>query len=189
MSEEKSAKIPKGRHFSIVTYIEDTAELLGILRKKTNSIRAYALIKHDKDEADPHHHIVLRTHSSWTCAAVSKWFKDNIKKQNTLVQFTLDPEGIIDYLTHEDEEDGHHYDKADIIDGGLSDLIPREDARDDTQDIIEDMLAKVPTIEMVKKYGRDFIYHIKHYQKVVELIEEEAREAALKAKEAQRAAE
>lgn len=175
----------RSRKFALVTYIEDTAEVIRLINEKRTSIRAYAVIKHDKDEADAHHHIVLRTHSAKTCTAVVKWFEDNAKRQNTFAQFVHDDEGILSYLTHEDEKDGYRYDKADIIDGGLSDLIPREDTKDDdAQSIVEDMLAGTSTAELVKKYGRDFIYHIKHYQKVVELIAEEAREAALKAKEA-----
>lgn len=68
------------------------------IERKQNSIRAYALIKHDKDEADLHHHMVLRTNSSWTCPAIAKWFADD-SGQNTFAQIVRDLTGIVDYLT------------------------------------------------------------------------------------------
>ena len=116
MSIEKSSKLPRGRFFAAVSYIPETAEILELLQRKTNSIRAYALILHDKDETDPHHHLVIRTHSAWTCPQIAKWFADNKNGQNTLVEFVKDRTAIIDYLTHENNDDKHRYDKNDIID-------------------------------------------------------------------------
>ena len=129
----------KGRYFALVSYRTDTDGLVKSIEKKRNSIRAYALIKHDQDEADPHHHMVLRTHSTWSCPQVAKWFADD-SGQNTFAQLVRDRTGIIDYLTHENEPDKHHYDKGDIIDGGLDDILPAGESSDDTYEIVEKLL-------------------------------------------------
>lgn len=170
----------RSRKFGLVTYIQDTAEVLSLLMKKQNSIRAFALIKHDKDEADPHHHIVIRTHCTWTCPQVANWFKDNVEKQNTFAQFVLDDDGIIDYLTHENEEDKYHYSKDDIIDHGLAELVHQNEHKDDSFDIIEDMRNGVSIRAMVNRYGRDFIYHYSHYLLIAEAIKEEEREKQIR---------
>lgn len=170
----------RSRKFALVSYIKDTGEVLSLLMKHQTSIRAFALIKHDKDEADEHHHIVIRTHCAWTCPQVAKWFKDNAEAQNTFAQFVIDDTGIIEYLTHENEQDGYHYDKADIIDGGLADLIPKEDQKDESADIVADMVEGVSIRVMVKRYGREFIYHYQQYVLISEAIKQEIHEESLK---------
>lgn len=161
-----------GRYFALVSYRTDTDGLIQTIEKKRNSVRAYALIKHDQDEADTHHHIVLRTNTTWTCPAIAKWFADD-SGQNTFAQIVRDRTGIIDYLTHENEPDKHHYDKNDIIDGGLSDILPAEDSSDDSYEIIEKLLEGYPIRELIRLYGRDFLYHLPAYMTAVNLIRDE----------------
>lgn len=173
MSTEKGTKTPRGRFFAAVSYIADTAELCDILQRKTNSIRAYALILHDKDEADLHHHMVIRTHSTWTCPQIAKWFADNKDGQNTLVQLVKDRSAIIDYLTHENDDDKHRYDKSDIIDGGIDDILPAGETSDDSFEIIEKLLAGTSVREMVRLYGREFVYHYGNYATIANAIREE----------------
>ena len=173
MSVEKANKAPRSRFFSAVTYITDTAELIDILQRKANSIRAYAVMLHDKDEVDPHHHMVIRTHSTWTCTQISKWFADNKNAQNTLVQTVKDRSAIIAYLTHENEENKFHYDKSDIIDGGIDDILPAGETSDDSFEIIEKLLAGTSVREMVRLYGREFVYHYGNYSTIANVIREE----------------
>lgn len=165
----------RSRYFGVVTYIVDTDKIVRKLIGKSNSIRAYALICHDKDKADIHHHIVIRTHSAWTCPAVAKWFKDTETGQNTFVQFVHDPSAILEYLTHEGEENAgkYHYSKDAIIDCGLADLLPAEDEADGSYSIIEDMLKGYSTREMCKRYGREFIYRYSSFRAVAEAIQQE----------------
>lgn len=163
------------RFFAIVTYRTDTEKLVDTLTQHAKSIRAYALIKHDKDENDPHHHIVVRTHSSWECVKVANWFKGD-DGQNTFAQPVHDRQGIIDYLTHENEPEKHLYDKSEIIDGGLSDLLPATDCADDSSEIVQAMLDGVPVRQLVKLYGRDFIYHYGSYSLIVDAIRREEGE-------------
>lgn len=165
----------RSRFFALVTYRTNTEGLVQTLEGRMNSIRAYALIKHDRDETDPHHHMVLRTHCAWTCPQVAKWFVDD-SGQNTFAQIVHDRQGIIDYLTHENEhaEIGkHHYDKSEIIDGGLCDILPAGDSSDDSWEILQSMLDGRSTRELCRMYGRDFIYHYSSYAMVAEVIRNE----------------
>lgn len=174
MAKETISKTSsKSRYFALVSYRTDTEELIKILQSKQNtSVRAYALIKHDKDENDSHHHIVIRTHSTWTCSQIAKWFMDD-SEQNTFCQIVRDRTGIVDYLTHENEKDKYHYDKGDIIDGGLSDILPIGESSDDSYEIINKMLDGTPTRELARLYGKDFIYHINHYIAVINSIRQQ----------------
>ncbi len=163
----------RSRYFALVTYITDTDRVIDKIQTKRNSIRAFALIKHDKDETDPHHHIVMRTHNALTCSTVVKWFKDTEKGQNTFAEFVHDTGAVLDYLTHENEADKYHYDKTAVIDGGLCDLLPREDTADESMTILEDVLAGTPTRELCKKYGREYIYRAAAYMAVADQIKRE----------------
>ncbi len=163
----------KARFFACVSYIADTDAIINIINSKRTSIRAYALIKHDKDETGVHHHIVLRTHSTWSCTSVAKWFKQGTD-QNTLCQFVIDRNGIIEYLTHENEgNEKHKYDQSEIIDGGICDILPKGQADDFCAEIVDKLLEGVSVRELVHLYGRDFVYHYPQYVALIEAIKYE----------------
>lgn len=171
------------RLFALVTYITNEDEIQKTLVKHGNSIRAFGYIFHDKDENDPHFHVVIRTHSNWTPKQIAVWFNDfNEKKQNTLAQPVWSRQGIVSYLTHDDEPDKHHYSQSDIKWYNEGDIRQKE-GKDDSQEIVEDILRGVKTREMVKRYGRDYIYHIQAYHFVAEKIQNE-EEAEKRWKEA-----
>lgn len=174
--EKKTDTRAKSRYFSGITYLS-TTDLVKRLQEKGTSIRAYAVIDHNKDEKEPHRHFVIRTHSTWTPTAVLKWFPRpfdiNGKEINTFIEIVHDRQGIVDYLTHKNELDKHHYDESEIIDHGLTDLVPQGETSDDTFEIIEMMLQGVPTRELVRLYGRDFLYHYGAYKAVADQIRAE----------------
>lgn len=156
------------RFFSVVTYNPDTAELAKILESKSSSIRSWAMIKHDKDKTDVHHHIVVRTFINRAPLDVAKWFQG---EQNAFAQIVFDRKGIIDYLTHQNETDEKaKYTPADIIDHGLDDLIPKGEKDDDCAQILEKMLANVSLVDIVKVHGKDFVYHYNHFARLANRI-------------------
>ncbi len=165
----------KSRFFACVSYIPNTDELIEILQTKGKSIRSFALIKHDKEEGELHHHIVIRTHTNWKCLQVAKWFKSPTG-QNTFVQPVRDRQGILDYLTHENAPEKYQYDKSDIIDGGLDDLLPACESSDESYEIVEMLIKKTSIRELVRLYGKDFIYHYGSYVAVANAIKEEEGE-------------
>ena len=94
--------------------------------------------------------------------------------QNTFVQIVHDRNGIIEYLTHENEDnEKYKYDQSDIIDGGVNDILPKGQADDFCAEIVEKMLEGVSCRELVNMYGRDFVYHYSHYMAVMEAIKDE----------------
>lgn len=167
---KESHATSKGRFFGLVTYLSDPQKVIKMIETKRTSIRSYALIVHDKDQADPHIHIVIRTHNPWTCKQVCNWFVDTETNQNAFAEFVHDRLGIIDYLTHENDPDKHHYDKSEIIDGGIDDLLPKGNTDDLTCEILELLLQGTAIRELVKMYGKDFLYHIRDYTTAVKMI-------------------
>ena len=164
--------IVKKRRFALVTYISDIAAIMAILSANSRKIRSYAAICHDKDETDAHYHIVIRTFNAFTAKQVADWFNGNSFSggQNTFAQFVEDAQGIIDYLTHVNNPDKYQYSRDAIIDGGLDDLLPREDYIDNSYEIVADILAGFSIDILLRRYGRELVYHYQQYKTIAERI-------------------
>lgn len=172
---ERITKEGKARFFSLVSYLS-TEQLAEIMQCKGTSIRAWAMIDHDKDAKEAHRHIVIRTNGSWKPTQVLKWFVGTDERGNacnTFIEVVHDRTAICEYLTHENDTDKHHYDQSEIIDHGLCDLLPSSECADDTFEIVEKMVQGVSVRELVRLYGRDFVYHYGNYVAVVNAIKEE----------------
>ncbi len=156
----------KTRFFSLMTYA-DEKQIQKVFTKHARSVRAFCYILHDQDDAEPHHHIVMRTHSTWSSAQLRKWFSgltDKEKKPiNTFCEPANDLVALKDYLTHSDEESRakgkHQYSQSDIKDHGIWDLIPKNDSYDNSYEIVNKILVGTPYRELVRQYGRAFLYH------------------------------
>lgn len=175
MEMEKITKEGKARFFSLVSYLT-TNQLTEIMQRKGVSVRAWAMIDHDKDIKDAHRHLVMRTNSSWKPSQVLKWFigTDEAGKDcNTFIEVVHDRTAICEYLTHENDPDKYHYDHSEVIDHGLCDLLPSSESADDTFEIVEKMTQGVSVRELVRLYGRDFVYHYGNYVAVFNAIREE----------------
>lgn len=172
---EKIGKEGKARFFSLVSYLT-VEQVVEIMQSKGTSVRAWALIDHNKDTKEPHRHLVMRTNSSWKPTQVLKWFKGSDEwgdACNTFIEVVHDRTAICEYLTHENDSDKYHYDQSEIIDHGLCDLLPSSECADDTFEIVEKMVQGVSVRELVRLYGRDFVYHYGNYVAVVNAIREE----------------
>lgn len=174
MGKNTSSKI---RAFSCISYLT-RKHIETILGQHNSSIRAYAYIFHGEDEAEPHFHLVFRTFDAWSIPSIEKWFKGYTDEDgehiNTLVEKATDLHALYEYLTHSDAqsiEDGkYQYSKADIVDKGLFDLIPRKDAYDDAYEIIEHMLNGATNRWLVRRYGKQFVYHFSQFHAVKDAI-------------------
>lgn len=170
----------KVRAFSVMTYCtkQQIAEVLG---SHNSSIRAYAYIHHDKDEAEPHYHVVFRTFDAWSIPQIEKWWKgftdEKGEPTNTFVQRATDLHALHEYLTHSDAESKdqgkHQYSPSDIISNGLFDLVPKKDAVDDTYEMLEHMMNGASTKWMVRRYGRAFVYHYSQFIAVKEAMQQD----------------
>lgn len=170
-SQKKVRKTHKQtRYFSGVTYATEN-QLKKVLKNHISSVRAFCYILHDKDEAEPHTHFIIRTHSTWYPSQVERWFsglKDQKKQPvNTFCEPANDLSALDQYLTHSDDESiskgKHQYDRSEIRDFGLRDIIPKGNSYDSSYEVINDILSGVSFRKLIIKYGRDFVYHWQSY--------------------------
>lgn len=165
-----------------------------VLDRKIQQIQAFAYILHDKDvylkdvykdgellhakgEMEiPHYHIYLELYNSRVPSEVLSWFKyeEDGKRINTLREYPYSCQSCIDYLTHKNARDKFQYDVNDIVQYGLKvaddgSLSPNL-SYDNSLDILDNVLANVPLRELVKRYGKEFIYHYGQYRALAEDI-------------------
>lgn len=181
----------------LISYLPSTNIINDILDKKLKNIKSYAFIYHDKDiyvndilddkneilhkKGDlkvPHFHIYLKLKSSRDSEEIKRWFMPkglldvNGLPYNCLSQKVKSSVACIEYLTHKNEPDKYQYSENDIISYNI-DCVLENDAIDNSIDIVEDMLSGFSTRELVKRYGRDFIYHYSSYSAIVAKIKYE----------------
>ena len=176
---QKTAEINRTRKFSLTTYASEK-QIQRVIGDHVRSLRALCYIYHDKDEAEPHYHILMRTHAAWTPKQVANWFaglKDKEKKPiNTFCEHANDMDALELYILHADEkskEEGKHpYSKEDIKDFGMSDLSEKKDSFDSSYEILNRVLAGANPRDLVRYYGRDFLYHLNAYYECADRIRE-----------------
>ena len=170
-------KVKKSRYFSLTTYASEK-QIQKVFSLHVSSIRAFCYILHDQDEAEPHHHILMRTHGTWTTAQLVKWFVDlkdkSGNKINTFCEVANDMESLKRYILHDTEEareqGKHQYSKDDIKDFGLCDLAERKDSYDSSYEILLKVLSGANPRGLVRFYGRDYLYHYNCYHEVADKI-------------------
>ena len=181
-------KTRKSRFFSLTTYATEK-QIQKVVADHSTSIRALCYICHDKDESEPHFHILMRTHSTWTTAQLVRWFsdlKDKEKKPiNTFCETANDMESLKKYIIHDTEqarEEGkHQYSPEEIKDFGMNDLTERKDCYDSSYEILLRVLGGANPRDLVRFYGRDYLYHYNCYHEVADKIRnvEGYKEAAI----------
>lgn len=70
----------------------------------------YAYIKHDKDDAEVHYHYYIEFPSPRSLDAVAK----ELDIPPNMLEQVYSKKGILQYLTHENAHDKHHYDVSEI---------------------------------------------------------------------------
>lgn len=183
----------KTNEFYLVSYLQ--LEQVGeILNNKSKQIERFAYILHDKDVyqedicehatgevkhkkgdfKEPHIHIYLKLYQSRELGEVKRWFvrEENGQRINCLVQFVYDRCGAIAYLTHRTKKSAtkYQYPLENVIAFNMDTLENESGGVDKTILIIEDILNNTPTIEMIKKYGREYVYHRQDFLHCVEAI-------------------
>ena len=189
--------MPKFTELFLISYLPSTDIINDILEKKIKSIKSYAFIYHNKDiylndiiddkneilhkKGDlktPHYHIYLRFKTNRDVDEIKRWFMpkglldENGLPYNCLSQKVKSSVACIEYLTHKNEPEKYQYSENDIISYNI-DSVLENDCIDNSIDIVEDMLSGSPTRELVKRYGRDFIYHYSSYSAIVAKIKYE----------------
>lgn len=176
----------KSRYFSLTTYATEK-QIQKVIQSHISSLRAFCYIYHDKDEATPHLHILMRTHGTWTEKQIAKWFADLKDKEkqkiNTFCEIASDMEALKKYILHDTdearEEGKHQYTMDDVKDFGYCDLAERKDSYDSSYEILEKVLLGVNPLTLVRTYGRDYLYHINQYNECVQMIQDRERIQAM----------
>lgn len=173
----KSVKTERSRFILVMTYASER-QLTQVIIDHASSVRAFAYILHDKDEAEPHYHLILRLHQAWTPSAIEKWFKGLTDKKNepinTFAEKANDLTALELYLTHDDFESRqkgkHQYPKSAIKDHGLWDIVPKNDSKDHTYDIICDVMNGMTERQLIIRHGKEYLYHRYQYKEIVDAI-------------------
>ena len=158
------------RNFSLVTYL-NSQQIESVLLNHDRQVKAYAYITHDKCNKEVHTHLLICLINNTTCNAIQNWFagfEDEKGLQiNTLVQPMHDLYSSYKYLTHETEQakaEGKYVYNADDIKGNNLSYFTNtfEQDVDNLTLAMNDLLAGIPLVEVMQKYGRDFIVHYGH---------------------------
>lgn len=144
----------------VESYLQES-EFQYALSKATH----WAYIYHDKDDNEPHYHILLHYDNARSGNAV---LRDFVGYQNSFIERCENgPQVCYEYLTHLNDPDKYQYNPDRIVSHNpiyWEHFLPS--VRDRTQtDFIEDLLSsnELDIVYMAKKYGRDFIKNYKAY--------------------------
>lgn len=157
-------------------------------------------VKEDGSPKVPHTHLILVTNNGVYPSTVEGWFELVVDEHGQKVTNRWDHGNghtsndcnllnCYDYLTHANAPEKFAY-SSDIIrqSDGLEAVIEkirsdekfldekvkdRDKSENYAWNVIQAMLSRVPTIDMCRIYGRDFVYHITQYERAVAAIREE----------------
>lgn len=181
--EKKPKEEKRDRKFCLTSYIDK--DYLYQFLKRAEWVQHWALCTHNQDKNEDgtpkevHTHIVLYTYNAKTASAVKKLFdrysaeiyRDS-EPQNTLSQICFDMVTQWRYLIHADDKEKFQYSDADRycdnygywhnleVSAGLNDS-----AENIAFAMLQDFMSGMHPVEMTKKYGKDFLYHLSHLQK------------------------
>lgn len=154
------------RYWFLVSYLP-----IDVIEKRCQSvknIRNYAIIEHDRDLfddgtfKDKHCHILLYLYQARTLSQITAHFVDNsLNAGNCFGEVARNMNKCFRYLTHQDEPDKTQYREIDIVCNDF-DYFTCNDistSNDNTFDIVTDLANGVQFFDMVKRYGKDFLYH------------------------------
>lgn len=157
------------------------------LRKEQGIIKEYACILHDHDTFDDgslkkeHIHAIVYYNSQTTDQRPQRDFKackflqkDGNEAVIHYVASLLNRQSAYCYLTHRNEPSKHQYSDDDVYcSQGARDVFDCAVSRGDTEElntaslILEDMLSGVSLRDIVKAYGKDFVYHYHCFKELV----------------------
>ena len=105
----------KCKHYEIVTRPEFLKEKVGDIIRRYSTIKRYAYILHDKDDAEPHYHIYINFGKSGVeSKLVAEWFGLQESQINRVKGRMTD---MLQYLTHSQpsQQNKHQYSPDEVI--------------------------------------------------------------------------
>lgn len=152
-----------------------------------NSIKSYYWILHDKDKLDNgdlkpvHYHVVV----TFNYAIIPKKFESicdaYIFLESEDTNYFYEPvnslSAVLLYLTHRNDPDKFQYSFSLIYTNNLtylSSVYSYDTTKEnDAYNIVMALIDGVPYEELLKLYGRDFVFHYRQYLLMADLIEAE----------------
>lgn len=149
-----------------------------IIEELLPCVEHYAIITHDKDDAKPHTHMLIKFfRNQWVSTKLVDYFhidswQDPLKKLKN----------VYEYLTHDSDkcrkEGKFQYSKDDVLSDDIEYWEKFSQEVDDflkggSKSMIDDMLSGMSTYDLVVKYGDSFVYHRKQLCEVVSSVREE----------------
>ena len=159
-----------GRHYSfkIVTYNSLDRVLSFVL-----TTSKYAFILHDKDNTDPHYHILATFKQNKSFNSVRSLIGG---EQNTFVQPMTDRYNDFLYLTHSNSPDKFQYSSEDISCNDLK-YFSFSDTTISNEEFLTDIspTSMLSYKELAIKYGRDYIKNYSAYHSFAIMADKQSR--------------
>lgn len=138
-------------------------------------VRDGVVVHHKGDKEIDHCHIYLNLKMSREPVEIINWFKCIDESSglhiNTLAEKVMACQSAIDYLTHKNSPEKYQYPVSDVHYGGSNikeddngNLVSLDNTLDDSYDIVECMLNGMPLKQIVRIFGKDFVYHYSSYK-------------------------
>ena len=160
------------RAYSLICYFTSNEEVFTALNT-INDLQKFAFIYHDRDTTTPHYHIVIITANTHSMTSIQKRFINETTATNCLIEPLLTPQGIYDYMTHSHNVDKYQYSYDDIVSNDKDYFATAEKINDICVDIVTAMLHNVSKYELVKLYGKHFVYNYRNFLYLVNDIKDE----------------
>lgn len=150
-------------------------------------LEAYAYILHDKDGCEPHLHVVMLADRSRRGKDMYAWLKDCVDSKGELANSEIEVVRSMDachkYLTHSDDtskqKGKHQYEEENIIypmggepwdyktptDIQFQSKEKERASAEKCDQLIQDIIDRVPAREMARRYGRDYMKNHMVYRK------------------------
>lgn len=184
------------KYVSIVTYLSNEQLEEAILKRKAY-ITGFAYINHEPDDSDkvPHTHVQINSTRSRRMSDYLGWLKGYIDEKglpiNSRIEETLSIAGVHDYFLHNRPEDAgkHQYNEQDIkiltciadpwgeqtklemSEVAIEEMLAKKEANaDDCEQMIDDIISMIPSRQMARKYGRDYMKNFKSYRQFASMV-------------------
>lgn len=150
-------------------------------------LEAYAYILHDKDGCEPHLHVVMLADRSRRGKDLYAWLKDCVDSKgqpaNSEIEVVRSMDACHKYLTHSDDaskqKGKHQYTESDIVypmgaepweyktpvDVQFQAREKERASAEKCDQLIQDIIDRVPAREMARRYGRDYMKNHMVYRK------------------------
>lgn len=152
----------RSRSWFIMMYDDPSASLTSLFGQCLN----YVYIYHDKDDNEPHYHVLIALKNAKTFSALRSYCSG---LQNFFAEPVRDKFACFRYLTHKDDPDKFQYDDSCLISNdikywqNLSDAPVASDG-ELALSMLHDIIDRKPFSYMVLTYGRDYLKNKRTYE-------------------------